>query len=94
MIIYVSCSKNGAPEITERLQMNDMDNCYLCPQIVFSHLQADRKKLLLLYDDLMTCCDKVIVISGHGTDMLRHELRLAKTLGMEVETINAESAGV
>lgn len=94
MIIYVSHIFQGKPEnlerakkITHDLQVNDLENTYICPLIAFSHLQYDE----IGYDneleaciDLLSVCDKLIVASDLSKGVCR-EIDFANLVGMEVE---------
>ena len=94
IIIYVSHAFGGNPEnlerakkITHDLQINDLNNTYICPLIAFSHLQYDE----IGYDneleaciDLLSVCDKLIVASDISKGVAR-EIDFANLVGMEVE---------
>ena len=94
IIIYVSHIYQGknenlerAKKITHDLQINDLNNTYICPLIAFSHLQYDE----IGYDneleaciDLLSVCDKLIVASDISKGVAR-EIDFANLVGMEVE---------
>lgn len=69
------------------MQVNDLDNTYICPLIAFSHLQYDE----IGYDneleaciDLLSVCDRLIVASDISKGVAR-EIDFANLVGMEVE---------
>lgn len=94
MTIYVSHCFNGNPEnfekakkITHDLQVNDLENVYICPLLAFSHLgynELGYEAEMDLCLDLLCLCDKLIVASdiSEGVD---REIELAHRVGMEVE---------
>ena len=76
-----------AKKITHDLQVNDLENTYICPLLTFSHLQYDE----IGYDneleaciDLLSVCDKLIVASDISKGVTR-EIDFANLVGMEVE---------
>ena len=87
MIYYVAHELDDAEKatkITWHLQMNDTQNCYICPALAFAHIKgneigADAVKDLKL--DLLTVCDGLIIPEGVNAD---EEERLAKLIKMEV----------
>lgn len=99
MVIYVSHAYGGNPnnvekakKITHDLQINDLSNCYICPLNAFSHLgynEIGYEEEMLLCEDLLTVCDKLIVASEISKGVER-EIALAELLGMEVEYLEAE----
>ena len=95
MALYYVAHKYGAnlenleraKKITHDLQVNDLNNTYICPLIAFSHLQYDE----IGYDneleaciDLLSVCDKLIVASDISKGVAR-EIDFANLVGMEVE---------
>ena len=97
MIYYVGHCFGGdkaniekAKKITHNLQVKDLENCYICPLLTFSHLEYgeigydDEMELCL---DLLTACDKLIVASeiSKGVQM---EIDFAKLVNMEVLTLD------
>lgn len=94
MIIYVSHIYQGKPEnlerakkITHDLQVNDIDNTYICPLLALSHLSygeigydAEMENCL----DLLSVADKLIVASDLSKGVCR-EIDFANLVGMEVE---------
>lgn len=89
MIYYVSHAYGGDPEnierakkITHDLQVNDTENCYICPLTAFSHLgynEIGYEEEIALCLDLLQICDKLIVASevSHGVQI---EIDLARKL--------------
>lgn len=73
MVVYVSHKFGGDPEnlekakkITHDLQVNDLENCYICPLTAFSHLgynEIGYEEEIALCLDLLQICDKLIVAS-------------------------------
>lgn len=93
MLIYVAHAHQGKPEnierarkITHDLQIADLENTYVCPLLMFSHLRYgeigyDAEMELCL--DILSNCDKLIVAS-EITNGVRRELNFAKLVRMEV----------
>ena len=91
--IYVSHKFGGDPanierakKITHDLQVADLDNCYICPLLAFSHLDYgeigyDGEIELCL--DLLSLCDALIV-SSDVSDGVQKEIDFARMVGMEV----------
>ena len=89
MRVYVAhCYGNNsenverAKKITHDLQVNDLENCYICPLTAFSHLgynEIGYEEEIALCLDLLQICDKLIVASevSHGVQI---EIDLAKKL--------------
>ena len=94
MLIYISHMHGGKPEnierarkITHDLQVNDLENSYICPLLLFSHLRYgeigyDAEMDLCL--DILSSCDKLIVASDISKGVAR-EIDFANLVGMEVE---------
>lgn len=94
MTIYVSHVFQGkqenlerAKKITHDLQVNDLENCYICPLLLFSHLRYgevgyDAEMELCL--DILSSCDKLIVASDI-TKGVSKEIDFANLVGMEVQ---------
>lgn len=75
-----------AAKITNDLQKKDLQNAYICPLLVFSHLGYkeigwDEEMALCL--DLLSVCDALLVASdvSKGVQM---EIDFANLVGMEV----------
>ena len=93
MIYYVGHCFGGdkanierARKITHDLQVKDLENCYICPLLVFSDLEYgemgydDEMELCL---DLLMCADRLIVASEISRGVKR-EIEFAKLVKMEV----------
>lgn len=101
ILVYISHRYGGdtenlerAKKITHDLQVNDLENTYICPLIAFSHLQYDE----IGYDneleaciDLLSVCDKLIVASDISKGVAR-EIDFAKLVGMEVFKLEENGA--
>ena len=82
-----------AKKITHDLQVNDTENTYICPLLVFSHLQygeigfeAEMENCI----DILSVCDKLIVASELSKGVAI-EIDFANNVNMEVEYLeNAE----
>jgi hypothetical protein len=93
-VYYVAHKYGGDPQnlerakkITHELQVNDLENCYICPLIAFAHLGYNEigfDEEMELCKDLLTLCDGLIIASdiSKGVQM---ELDFAKLVGMEVK---------
>ena len=92
-MIYVSHKFGGDPanmerakKITHDLQVNDTENCYICPLTAFSHLGYNE----MGYDEEMALCidllsvSDVLIVSSDISDGVRKEIDFAKMVGMEV----------
>ena len=97
MICYIAHAylrdKNNiekAKKITHDLQVKDLENCYVCPLLTFSHLEYgeigydDEMELCF---DLLSCSDALIVASeiSKGVQM---EIDFAKLIGMEIQYLD------
>ena len=94
MMYYVAHAHGGNPEnierakkITHDLQINDLENTYICPLMLFSHLRYgevgyDAEMELCL--DILSNCDKLIVASDI-TKGVAKEIDFANLVDMEVE---------
>ena len=75
-----------AKRITRSLQINDLENTYLCPLLTLSHLRYGEigidAEMELCYD-LLSVCDTLIIASNisKGVDK---EIAFANSVGMEV----------
>jgi hypothetical protein len=93
-ICYVAHKYGGDPanlerakKITHDLQVNDPENCYICPLLTFSHLEYNEigyEKEIALCLDLMTVSDKLIVASDLSKGVCK-EIDFANLVGMEVQ---------
>ena len=94
MIIYVAHAYGGKQENIDRakkiihdLQVKDLENCYICPLLAFSHLEYgeigyDNEIELCL--DILQNCEKIIVASEISKGVAK-EVDFANLVGMEVE---------
>lgn len=76
-----------AKKITHDLQAADLENSYICPLLLFSHLRYgeigyDAEMELCL--DILQSCDKLIVASDLSKGVCK-EIDFANLVGMEVE---------
>ena len=100
--IYVSHAYGGkienlerAKKITHDLQVADLENTYICPLLVFSHLQygeigyeAEMENCL----DLLSVADKLIVASDFLTSKgVKKEIDFANLVGMEVQYLEEDT---
>ena len=92
-MIYVSHKFGGDPanmerakKITHDLQVNDPENCYICPLLAFSHLVYNE----MGYDEEMALCidllsvSDVLIVASDVSDGVQKEIDFAKMVGMEV----------
>ena len=92
-MIYVSHKFGGDPanmerakKITHDLQVNDTENCYICPLIAFSHLAYNEMgydEEIALCIDLLSVSD-VLIVASDVSDGVQKEIDFAKMVGMEV----------
>ena len=92
--IYISHAYGGKTEnlerarkITHDLQVNDLENCYICPLLAFSHLgynEVGYEEEMALCEDLLVLCDKLIVASDLS-DGVDREITLAEKCNMEIK---------
>lgn len=76
-----------AKKITHDLQVNDLENSYICPLLLFSHLrygEVGYDAEMDLCIDILSSCDKLIVASDISKGVAR-EIDFANLVGMEVE---------
>ena len=93
MLVYVAhrygCDPANielAKKITHDLQVSDLDNCYICPILTFSHLKYGEigyEQEMEICLDLLTVCDCLIVASDISVGVQK-EIDFAKMVGMEV----------
>ena len=92
-ICYVSHRYGGDPanmeranKITHELQVNDLENCYICPLLAFSHLGYNE----IGYDEEMELCidllsvSDVLIVASDVSDGVHKEIDFARLVGMEV----------
>lgn len=94
MIFYVAHKHGGkeenierAKQITHDLQVKDLENSYICPLLLFSHLRYGEigyEAEMELCLDILSNCDKLIVASEISKGVAR-EVDFANLVGMEVE---------
>ena len=92
-ICYVSHRYGGDPanierakKITHDLQMNDPENCYICPLLTFSHLKYGEigyEQEMEICLDLLSVCD-VLIVASEPSKGVQKEIDFAKMVGMEV----------
>ena len=76
-----------AKKITHNLQVKDLENCYICPLLAFSHLRYNEigyEEEMQLCEDLLVLCDKLVVASDLSNGVER-EITLAEKCNMEIE---------
>ena len=75
-----------AKKITHDLQVTDLENCYICPLLAFSHLDYGEigcEQEMEICLDLLSVCDYLIVASD-VSDGVQKEIDFARMVGMEV----------
>ena len=95
MLVYVAHCYMGNPKnierakkITHDLQVQDTENCYICPLTAFSHLaykEIGFNEEMALCLDLLSVCDKLIVASETISKGMNEEIEFCHLIGMEVE---------
>ena len=93
MILYISHKFAGDPanmerakKITHDLQVNDPENCYICPLLAFSHLGYNE----MGYDEEMELCidllsvSDVLIVASDVSQGVQKEIDFAQMVGMEV----------
>ena len=91
-MIYVSHKFGGDPanmerakKITHDLQVNDTENCYICPLTAFSHLGYNE----MGYDEEMALCidllsvSDVLIVASDVSQGVQKEIDFARLVGME-----------
>lgn len=94
MLFYVAHQYGGNLENFERakrivhdLQVSDLENSYICPLLLFSHLKYGEigyDAEMELCFDILSICDKLIVASDISKGVER-EIDFASLVNMEVE---------
>ena len=75
-----------AKKITHDLQVADLNNCYICPLLTFSHLKYGE----IGYDEELELCldilsvSDVLIVASDISDGVQKEIDFAKMVGMEV----------
>ena len=92
-MIYVSHRYGGDPanmerakKITHDLQVNDPENCYICPLLAFSHLEYNEMgydEEMELCIDLLSVAD-VLIVASDVSKGVQKEIDFARLVGMEV----------
>ena len=79
-------NRKRAEKIIERLQREDLENCYISPIHTFGYLysKVSYEAGMELCFDLLMVCDKLLVLSEESKGV-KQEIEMAKRLGMEVE---------
>lgn len=93
MLLYISHKYGGVPanmerakKITHDLQVNDPENCYICPLMAFSHLGYNEMGYdyeMALCIDLLSVSD-VLIVASDVSDGVQKEIDFAKMVGMDV----------
>ena len=92
-VVYVSHKFGNNPanierakKITRDLQLNDPENCYICPLMTFSHLgysEMGYDEEMALCIDLLSVSD-VLIVASDISDGVQKEIDFARLVGMEV----------
>ena len=75
-----------AKKITHDLQVRDLNNCYICPLLAFSHLKYGE----IGYDEELELCldilsvSDVLLVASDISDGVQKEIDFARMVGMEV----------
>ena len=75
-----------AKKITHGLQVADLENCYICPLLAFSHLDYGEigcEQEMEICLDLLSVCD-VLIVASDVSDGVQKEIDFARMVGMEV----------
>ena len=75
-----------AKKITHDLQVADLDNCYICPLLTFSHLKYGEigyEQEMEICLDLLSVCD-VLIVASEPSKGVQKEIDFARMVGMEV----------
>ena len=81
-----SANLERAKQITHDLQVNDPENCYICPLMAFSHLGYNE----MGYDEEMELCldllsvSDVLIVASDISNGVQKEIDFARMVGMEV----------
>ena len=92
-ICYVAHRFGGDPanmerakKLTHDLQVADLDNCYICPLLTFSHLKYGEigyDEELELCIDILSVAD-VLIVASEPSKGVQKEIDFARMVGMEV----------
>ena len=93
MLYYVAHKYGGDPlnvekakKITRNLQMNDLENCYICPLSMFSHINYNEigyEQELQLCFDVLTRCD-VLLVASEISNGVKQEMEVAEKHNIKV----------
>ena len=93
MLLYISHKYGGdtanlerAKQITHDLQVNDPENCYICPLLAFSDLEYNEigyDAEMALCIDLLSVSD-VLIVASDINEGVQKEIDFARMVGMEV----------
>lgn len=93
ILIYVSHCYCGDPanmerakKITHDLQVDDPENCYICPLLAFSNLEYNEigyDAEMALCIDLLSVSD-VLIVASDISEGVQKEIDFARLVGMEV----------
>ena len=75
-----------AKKITHDLQVADLNNCYICPLLTFSHLKYGEigyDEELELCIDILSVAD-VLIVASDISEGVQKEIDFARMVGMEV----------
>ena len=75
-----------AKKITHDLQVADLDNCYICHLLTFSHLKYGEigyDEELELCIDILSVAD-VLIVASEPSKGVQKEIDFARLVGMEV----------
>ena len=75
-----------AKKITHDLQVNDPENCYICPLMAFSYLEYNEMghdEEMALCIDLLSVSD-ILIVASDVSDGVKEEIDFARMVGMEV----------
>ena len=81
-----SANLERAKQITHDLQVNDPENCYICPLLAFSNLgynEIGYDAEMALCIDLLSVSD-VLIVASDISDGVQKEIDFARLVGMEV----------
>ena len=68
------------------MQVADLENCYICPLLAFSHLdygEIGYDEELELCLDILSVAD-VLIVASEPSDGVQKEIDFARMVGMEV----------
>ena len=81
-----SANLERAKQITHDLQVNDPENCYICPLLAFSDLEYNEigyDAEMALCIDLLSVSD-VLIVASDISEGVQKEIDFARLVGMEV----------